>query len=253
MLASARRLRLGDLDLPAAREPVDGLLQVDVRVPTLGTGVARQVRLYDRDGLLLDATDRLWTLEQINMTISSPGSSRAVTIGDAHPPDLLGRLQAADTADERYRQLLEAGLPGRIVTDEVAGPSRLHAELARAREELLVLDPYFGWNQADWAVLDDAAVPVRVLTGHGTPGKRGFTAPPAGMTATLDIRTWRGRPPWHDRMYLWRAGGLTVGTSPSGLGRRVARLDRVAGVEADRWRAAFETWWADPLAQAPAP
>lgn len=152
-LASARRVRLGDLDLPATREPIDGLLQVDVHLPTLGTGVSRQVRLYDRDGLLLDATDRLYTADQINIDISWPGGATTVTVGDARPPGLLARLHAADEADERYRQMLEAGLPGRLVDDERDGPTRLRDQLARARGHLLILDPYFSWHEADWTVL----------------------------------------------------------------------------------------------------
>ncbi len=47
------------------------------------------------------------------------------------------------------------------------------------------------------------------------------------------------------------AVGSRSGTSPSGLGHRLARIDRLAGVEADRWRVQFELWWADPKAQRP--
>jgi hypothetical protein len=49
-------------------------------------------------------------------------------------------------------------------------------------------------------------------------------------------------------VYPWAVGGLTVGGSPSGLGKRLMRLDRLSPVEADAWRTRFEAWWMDPLA-----
>jgi hypothetical protein len=80
-------------------------------------------------------------------------------------------------------------------------------------------------------------------------------APPAALlerlaradkaAASLEARSWRGgTAPWHDRFYLWQGGGLSVGTSPSGLGKRVARIDRLNANEAAGWQNLFNTWWA---------
>ena len=153
-----------------------------------------------------------------------------------------------------------AGLPDRVVTDPSSALLRLRSVLARARRELLALDPYFGWNINDWTVFDDVTVGVRVLTGHGRYDRRTAAlrsqevlAPPSGTAAfspSLEVRSWRaGSAPWHDRLYLWEGGGLSVGTSPSGLGGRLAPIDRIGEVEAAAWRDHFEIWWADPLAQ----
>jgi hypothetical protein len=53
----------------------------------------------------------------------------------------------------------------------------------------------------------------------------------------------KAKPGFHDRLYLWETGGISVGTSPSGLDKRDARVDRLGSVEADGWRALFETYW----------
>jgi hypothetical protein len=53
-------------------------------------------------------------------------------------------------------------------------------------------------------------------------------------------------PPWHDRLYLWEDGGASVGTSPSGIGNRVTRIDRIGKAEALGWQALFDAWWAAP-------
>jgi hypothetical protein len=259
-LAVARRLPLADLALPDDPSTPSEVLRLDVRVPTLGSGVARQIRLYDRDGLLLDATDRSWTVEQINLTVDVGGYQIRSTVGSAQVPDLTERLQATDLAQDRFRALMEGGLPDRVIESPSLALARLRAVLARARGELLVLDPYFGWHLGDWTVLDDVTVGVRVLSGHGyydrtsaaLRSQKALTPPrgTAGSAPSLEVRTWRaGSAPWHDRLYLWEGGGLSVGTSPSGLGGRLARIDRIGEVEADAWRSHFEIWWRDPLAQ----
>lgn len=77
----------------------------------------------------------------------------------------------------------------------------------------------------------------------------------AAVTKTIGAtsfkaRAWPGKPPWHDRIYLWKGGGLSVGTSPSGLGHRVARLDRLNANEAAGWQTMFNAWWVDPTVAA---
>ena len=235
-LASARRLRLGDVALPSGPIPPGGAITVEL--PTLGLGMHRQFRLFDRDGVLLDATDRMPTVEQITVKIdTSAGPGPTVVIGGVQPATLAERLQRADRADAQYRRLLEDGLSGRVIDDPATGLPLMAALLNQAHGYLDVLDPYFGWNVRDWQVLAQVPVPIRVLTGHGRYDRSGnltqqkVVPPPTGLVSppnTVDVHSWRGStPPWHDRMYLWDGGGASVGSSPSGIGNRVARIDRV--------------------------
>jgi hypothetical protein len=250
-LISARRLRLGDLALPQL--PIPPGHELSVEMPSLGPELHRQVRLYDRDGLLLDITDRMPTIETIRLVVEAGDTAPVATvIGGAPPVALLERLARADKADLDYAQLLQEGLAGRVIDDPSKGLPVL-TDLLQAHGDLAVLDPYFGWSVLDWSVLDKAIGHVRVLTGHGqykrtgTLIKQRVAAPPPGTApaaASLTVRSWRGgTPPWHDRFYLWEGGGLAVGTSPNGLGKRVARLDRLNANEAAGWRNLFNTWW----------
>ncbi len=258
-LAIARRLRLGDVVLPSGPIPPLGTLTVEL--PTLGPGIHRQFRLFDRDGVLLDATDRMPTIEQITVKIhTNVGPGPTVVVGGVQPATLAERLQRADRAEAQYRQLLEDGLSGRVIDDPATGLPLLTALLNQAHGHLDVLDPYFGWDLRDWQVLAQVPVPIRVLTGHGRYDRNGnltrqeVIPPPAGLVSppnTIQVRSWRGRtPPWHDRMYLWDGGGASVGTSPSGIGNRVARIDRVSGAEALGWQRLFDAWWTGPSIQA---
>lgn len=241
-LVSARRIRLGDIELPAAAP------SVSIRLPTLGSGLQRRVRLFDRDGVLVDATNRLSMVEQIQASFSLLDTSETttVTVGSIQNLDLVQRLQRADEAENQFTTLLERGLANRIIDDPTTGLLRLQANLQYAIGHLDILDPYFGHAPADWMVLDQVSVHVRVLTNHGG----NLTHPPAGTAAralSLNVRKWQnGKTAWHDRVYLWSGGGLTVGTSPSGLGKRVARLDRMGGTEATGWQQLFDSWWAGP-------
>jgi hypothetical protein len=254
-LVGARRLRLGEVALPGRALAPDET--VTVELPTLGPGLHRQVRLFDRDGSLLDATDRMPMVEQVTMRIdTSPGHGRTVVVGGMHSLTLNERLARADRSEQQYRELLEGGLQGRVIDDPTTGLPFLTAMLNRAHGHLDVLDPYFGWDSNDWHVLSRVPVPVRVLTGHGRFNRgtlvQKVTAPPVTLTSTItiEVRTWRsGTPLWHDRMYLWDGGGATVGTSPSGIGNRVARIDRVNGAEASGWQRLFDTWWTSPDVQ----
>lgn len=214
-LASARRIRLGDLALPPG--PVAAGKDVTVVLPTLGPGLQRQVRLFDRNGLLLDATDRLAMVEKIDIegTVAG-GQPFRVTVGQRNAVGLLDRLKRADQSDAAYRALLEAGLPGRVVDDPQHGLPALTALLSQAHGQLDVLDAYFGWDVSDWSVLAQVSAPIRVLTGHGyydggVLRKRKVIQPPPGtapQAPSLEVRSWRGHPAWHDRVYLGLAAVL---------------------------------------------
>jgi len=118
----------------------------------------------------------------------------------------------------------------------------LRARVARAKTELLVTDPYFGVDPADWDVLDRVSVPVRILTAWKA-------QPPTTPRLGVQARKWTARKdpiPYHDRFYFWDKSGLHVGTSPSGLsGDRAFRIDELAAAEVRVLRVRFEKWWRD--------
>lgn len=259
-LAAARRLRLSDLLLPTSTPGET----VEVVLPTMGSRISRQVRLYGRDGRLLDTTGRNYFVSRAEVTLTEyqTGATAGFSIGDKNvAATSVTRLAALDTAEREYRRLLDDGLAHRIFDDKAAAMSALQQMLTDARDYLLVLDPYFGHKPDDWDALAKVTVPVKVLAQHERPRRlspRPAPGPDQSViqrhSAGLQLRSWdfpgggTGSAPWHDRVYLWRDGGLTVGTSPSGLGGRLARVDRLSPVEAAAWQTRFHLWWSDPLA-----
>lgn len=242
-LAYSRRLDLGDIELTGRESGDRGMLSL----PTLGQRLRHAARVHHRDGALLDVTAPHWLVEQMHFTLDvgvegSEHRGRTTTrLGEPYTPTASERIERFDRAEREYREWIEQGLAGRIVRDPVSAIAFITNELRLARGDLLVLDPYFGANNADWQVLVGTSVPVRVLTGSKA-------KPPATPLSNVDARRFRftRAPGFHDRLYIWEGGGLSVGTSPSGLGKRDARIDRLGTVEADGWRALFETYWNSP-------
>jgi hypothetical protein len=237
-LLGFRRLRLSDLRLPSFN--IDA---VDVLFPTLGTQMIRKVTLTDRDGNLLDGTEGFNIVESIGIkindepprTLVGPQSSTTASVND--------RLARMNRVEDEYARLLSEGAKDRIVAVGDDGVARLAEWLEAADEELLVFDPYFD-KDANWKVLEKVAIPIRLLT-----GRKG--ALPSGALSmasnSLKVKVWAGigsNPPFHDRAYLWRGGGLKVGTSPSGLGHRLSLLDTLTPTLATDLTKRFETWWA---------
>jgi len=185
-LLGARRVRLADLDLPQ-----HGADQVVVKLPTLGPRVVRRLRLYDLDGILVDAAEHVHLLERINFTLSvAGGDSMTTSIGDNSRPTLLRRLEAQDRSERQHRTLLEAGVPSRVVAAGDDGRALLTERLAAARGELLIYDAYFGKDDADWDLLRRVSVPVRVLTSvnitRSWPRRR-LTAHPLPQMEILEV------------------------------------------------------------------
>lgn len=243
-LAYSRRLALGEIELPGRQTANRGVLSL----PTLGQRLRHAARLHDRDGALLDVTAPHWLIEQIHFALdvgvegSNQTSRSTFRVGEPYTPTIRERIERFDRAEREYREWLEKGLAGRIIRDAASAIALVTKELQSARRELLVLDPYFGAHTADWQVLQAISVPARVLTGP-------TAKPPGSPLSGVDARRLKfrkQRPGFHDRLYLWEGGGLSVGTSPSGLGKRDARIDRLGTVEADAWRALFETYWKSP-------
>jgi len=245
-LLAARRVPLADLHLPD-----HGAESVTVRLPTVGRRLTRRLRLYNRQGRLLDAADDVILAEQISIALTvNDIPDRTITVGDNATPSLIDRLEALDRSEQQHVELLEAGMPQRVVVNGQDGRRVLSSRLAAARNELLVYDPYFGMDPTDWELFRDVDVPVRLLTSADV-------AVPAatGRGRALSARRWTERKtPFHDRGYLWSDGGLSVGTSPNGLGNRVTIIDPLEPSVAARMTQLFESWWSDSKAQPlPAP
>lgn len=240
-LLSARRIRLADINLP-----LHGADDVTVKLPTLGARVVRRLRLYDLDGRLLDAAEGVHLVERINLSLNMGGMSEAMSIGEIQQPTMLRRLEDLNRAEREHRELLEAGVPRRIVVKGADGVAELRNRLAAARNELLIYDPYFGKNTTDWDVLRDVAVPIRLLTSMNT------TAPPgaAPHAPSITCRRWIVKKtvpfPFHDRGYLWDGSGVSVGTSVNGLGGRVSLIDVIEPALSAQLVQMFNVWWQDP-------
>jgi len=237
-LLMARRLRLADVALPE-----HGTRDVTVRLPTIRRKVTRRLRLFELDGRLLDAADNVHLAEAVSISVSAIGGKGASTstIGNASMPTLAERLGALDQLEREYRDLLQTGLPGRIVGRGDDGKKLLAGRLAAARGELLVFDPYIGKDPSSWDVLRKVTVPVRVITGVNRP----LPATLKRRSPAVAVRYWAvsPRPPFHDRAYLWRGGGLTVGTSPNGLGSRLSLIDLLEPAVVEGLTALFNSWW----------
>ena len=228
-LLSAKSIPLSQTALPPDAAGADA---VTVSLPTVGRQVRREVRLRALDGTLLDAAGPAHLVEAIYIGAEPAG-------GSAKPVSLRERLDRLARVDVEHADLLGSGLGDRVVVAGADGLRVLADRLRWARGELLVFDPYFGKSPDDWALLDAAGRPSRVLTGAtvvGTPA------------SSCRVRRWTAniRPPFHDRAVLWDGGGLTVGTSPNGLGTRLSLIDDLAPAAAAALRAHFELWWADP-------
>ena len=112
-LACSRRLGLGATALGERQGPDKAI----VSLSTLGRGVAHSARLHDRDGRLLDVTNRSKLFEQVSQSMrSSIGgtdcvSEQTITEGEMQTPTVAQLLERFDLVAREYRRLLE-GRPG---------------------------------------------------------------------------------------------------------------------------------------------
>ena len=237
-LADSRRLRLADLRLPAR---VQGRLSL--QLPTLGRGIERTVRLYHRDGELLDELVAFNLVERIEGRLTANGSTTATIVaGETRPPADVGeRLDDLRRVEEQYRSWLGRGAQRRLIAGRDAR-DELKRRLQRASDELLIIDPFFGGDEADWELLYAVNTPVRVLTGWRAKS-------PSVRRPDVEARKWTRDPtPFHDRFYLWGShSGINVGASANGLsGARLFRIDELSGAEVRALRERFEGWWRSP-------
>jgi hypothetical protein len=243
-LVLGERLLIEDTDIREAQrvlygpKPTTGRLEIGVALPTLGRGVKRSVHLYHRDGTLLDEWLSFNLVERMTMTMTVNGGEQPpITIGERRgPQDLVELLGAVERARSQYAALRRDGSHNRIFEDIERGGAVLRAILERAPGELLVLDAYF----RDWSLLADlGGPPPRVLIGPDV------DRPPEDFVGRC--AQWRTKPPpFHDRFFLWEAGGVSVGTSAGAVHDRLFRIVRIGPAEAEVLRDRFSQWWSDP-------
>jgi hypothetical protein len=241
-LFDARRLALSDVRLPSRAKT-----RLLLRLPTLGRGIERSVRLYDRAGELLDFRDPFIFVESIHLSLNVAGSpmTSTVVVGDRRGrPQLPERLQALRDAEAAWERWRSTGLRYRVVRDRRAMRAHLRGRLRRARSEILVIDPYFGIDPGDWSMVEGLGAGVRILTGRAA-------IRPLGAAPAVTARKWSSSPPpYHDRIWILDGrSGVNIGTSVNGLqGQRAYRVAEIDPPEVAEWSAAFETWWRSPSA-----
>ncbi len=238
-LVSSARVRLEDLDTDA----VEGSGSASVSLPTLGRTVAHSLSLNTLDGELLDRSGPYPLVERIEMTMVVNGHRQSPVVSGTteSPPDLDQRMVRADELASDIQKIVDLGVQARVIADRQTAFDRLAAHLRRARGELLIRDPYFGQDVEEWRLLDDVPVPVRVLTAKIA--KDGIPVIAKHVQARYRPRE-RG---FHERVYLWDEGGLSIGGSPTTFGQGHVRMTRIRPSEAAIWRAGFEAFWDSPL------
>ena len=234
-IVRSSRIRLDDLDLTAVRTRGT----CSVRLPAIGRRVLHELLLCTvEEGEVLDRVGPHPLVERAVLEASKGGSvPEAFGRATRRPaPDLEETLQRREQLQVGLEAMLQNAAQTRMVVGRRATIEQLKAMLAGVRGELLIQDPYFGSDPDDWRMLDDVAIPVRVLTRKS--GKE-----PAPIGDNVQARC-RRKARMHDRIYLWERGGLSVGGSPSTFGKAPLRLARLRTAEVSRWRAEFERLWA---------
>jgi hypothetical protein len=206
-------------------------------LPTFGRGTSSRVSLTTRDGALLDRIGPHPLIEYIQIGLTTNGQEQApIKIGsNSAPPGLEERAERQQQIAEQMAELASPRAAGRILVDRTAALKRLEQEASTAREELFVHDPFFGQDPADWCLLDGAKVPVRVLT-----AKIAKDLPE--IAGHVQAR-YRPKAPTHERFWIWRGGGVSLGGSPTTFGNSPVRIGRLTAADSDILRATFESLW----------
>lgn len=210
-------------------------------LPTIGRGVASRVSLTTRDGALLDRIGPHHLVESVNIGLVVNGQEQPpIVIGSNAPaPGLEERAERQRQVEEQAGELADQGAEGRLLVDRAAAEERLRLAVSRAREELLVHDRYFGQDPDDWRLLDDVPVPVRVVT-----AKIAADIPDIGDHVRA---RYRSKAPMHERFWIWRGGGLSLGGSPTTFGHSPVRIGRLSAADSDLLRSVFEGLWESDL------
>jgi hypothetical protein len=99
-------------------------------------------------------------------TEDGTAATHTFSAGKKVTPTVDERLDRLDRLEQAYRDLLEKGLERRVVRDRQTAITTIRDHLAAAPTEIWVMDPYFGFDHQDWAVLTGLRVPIKVLTGR---------------------------------------------------------------------------------------
>lgn len=207
-------------------------------LPTFGRGTASRVSLTTREGALLDRIGPHHLVESIHIGMTTNGHEQPpIVIGNqSPPPGLEERAARQQQVAEQVAGLASQGAEARQLVDRVAAEERLKLEISSARGQLLVHDPFFGQDPDDWRLLDDVAVPVRVLT-----AKIAKDSTPT-IAGHVQAR-YRPKAPMHDRFWIWRDGGFSLGGSPTTFGQSPVWIRRVSAADSDVMRSVFEGLW----------
>lgn len=247
-LLLCQRIALEDDDLlEATRNVYEGRgvhdqMGVRLLIPTIGKGVQRSLRLFHRDGNLLDAWDRYSIAEQVTGTFHFGGGvPLVVKSGSAVTRTSAEYLAAIEHAQSEYRAMRVAGVVSRIHEDRSKATDYLLSLFRSIDSEILILDPFFD----EWSLIQELRVGARLLTGRLSTEK--IAAVPSGVAPAVRHRKSKGPTPFHDRFALWRGGGITFGTSLQAGGKdRLFRMDRMSVDESTVLRAKFDDWWDAP-------
>jgi hypothetical protein len=239
-LVHAQEVRLEDWDTSAVR----GEKAVVVRLPTLGAGVQRTVRLYHRAGGFLDgSSDRFGLVEQIAISIGVMGSSATPHVtrigGPAPAPDFGQRTADVQRVQRQHHELRAAGADVTLLPPGADVRAELKSRLEQSTGPIRIVDRYFGKDPADWTMLP-AQGTAEVLVSLGAP-------PPAPMSGVAVRRLPGKPPPFHGRAYLWDGGGLAVDASPDGFGNNPVLVTRLSPEVAARWMSFFAAWWSEAI------
>jgi hypothetical protein len=160
-----------------------------------------------------------------------------IVIGNqSPPPGLEERAARQQQVAEQVASLAAQGAEARRLVDRAAAEERLKLVISSAQEELLVHDPFFGQDPDDWRLLDDVPVPVRVVTAK--------IAKDTVPTIADHVQArYRPKAPMHDRLWIWRDGGLSLGGSPTTFGQSPVWIRRVSAADSDVMRSVFEGLW----------
>ncbi len=238
-IVHGRRLRLEEMGVDHTR----GHPLITVTLPTLGRAVQRMIRLYERNGELLDLTENAYSVEGVRVTVkiigeqvvepSATDGTSAVTFHD--------RAEALQRVGEQYADWSRRGRAKLIFGPQDDLRAALISRLGQARGRFMVADRYFD----DWSVLDSVHLPKQVLMSKGEP--------PVNPPADLEVRWLRGSPPTlHGRYYLWDGGGLFVDNSPQGFAHGYTTIQGMNRFTSERLSEIFDTtWWPDAKSNPP--
>jgi hypothetical protein len=242
-VASSVVIRLEDLDTAS----VDEKGQCQISLVSLGSGIRHGVTLRTVDGDLLDRSGPYPLAERVEVGLETDGEPQApVVVGEKRSPVSFDeRSERARNIESEVKQVLRSGAQARIIADKATAVARLTAHLEGARDELCILDRFFGQHLEEWRLLDSVPVPIRVLTGKLEKDPSGGVAVPTfGPNVTV---RYRRKAPIHERIYFWSGSGIVLGGSPSTFGESPLRITRLREAEMSEWRQIFEAEWRSPL------